>query len=103
MVLIIYIFDFWPFFYVGTTHGTWPTSAGYYPATSCNYVAGGNGMNGSTSADSMYHSHHHSHQQANGSYSPQGSSTTADHHSLGWSKSNKDVTAAATWSPDNYS
>lgn len=96
----------------GTSHGTWPTAAaatGYYPATSCNYGPGGSGMNGGTSADAMYHHPHHAHHQHNNnnnnnggaSYSPQG--TAVDHHSLGWTKPNKDVTAATTWSPDNYS
>ncbi|CAI6363933.1 unnamed protein product [Macrosiphum euphorbiae] len=96
----------------GTSHGTWPTAAaatGYYPATSCNYGPGGSGVNGGTSADAMYHHPHHAHHQHNNnnnnnggaSYSPQG--TAVDHHSLGWTKPNKDVTAAATWSPDNYS
>lgn len=106
------------FAFAGTAHGAWPTAAGYYPTATCNnYGAGGNGVNG----DAMYHhqnhqnhnhhqhhnqQQHHSHQQANGatSYSPQGSTAAAEHHSLGWSKSNKDVTAAATWSAaDNYS
>lgn len=85
----------------GTSHGTWPTAAaGYYPTTSCNYGTGT--VNGGVSTDTMYH-HHHSHHQANPtSYSPQ--AAAADHHSLGWSKSNKDVTTAATWSPEcNYS
>lgn len=96
------------FVFAGTSHGTWPTTGaatGYYPSTTCNY---GSGVNGGTSADAMYHHPHHAHHQNNNnnnnggtSYSPQ--SSAVDHHSLAWTKPNKDVTAAATWSPDNYS
>jgi hypothetical protein len=92
---------------LGTSHGTWHATGGYYPTTTCNYGAGGSGISGGTSVDAMYH-HHHSHHQTNvaASYSPQESAAAAavnDHHSLGWNKAHKDVTTAATWNPDNYS